>query len=346
MCFYPTLRVNKKYTNTKKNGGVIPAVTDKRALYVATGCGRCMECMKQKARDWQVRLLEEIRHSKNGVFVTLTFSNESIWELSQEIKGVDGYERDNAIAKLGVRRFLERWRKKYKKSVRHWLVTELGHQGTENIHLHGIIWTDESAKEIDRIWKYGYTWIGDEEKGGWVNEQTVNYIVKYIHKTDIQHKEYRARVLTTPGIGKAYVKRKDAKANKYKKGETNEAYITRQGFKMALPIYYRNQIYSEEEREKLWMEKLDKGERWVDGAMTKDEDAYWRMLKEARSKNKRLGYGNNERDWDRKKYENDRRNMMHNERVKMKKEQATDKMWEALNELHKPKKRPMKRKNN
>ena len=41
------------------------------------------------------------------------------------IEGV-GYEKDNNIATLSVRRFLERWRKEFKRSVRHWLITELG----------------------------------------------------------------------------------------------------------------------------------------------------------------------------------------------------------------------------
>ena len=39
---------------------------------------------------------------------------------------------------------------------------------------------------------------------------------------------------------------------KYKEnGKTKETYINSQGFKMALPMYYRNKIYTEEEREKL-----------------------------------------------------------------------------------------------
>ena len=74
-----------------------------------------------------------------------------------------GYNRDNAIAKLGVRRFLERWRKENKKSVRHWLTTELGGNGTENIHLHGIIWTDKTSEYISRIWKYGFTWLSNDK---------------------------------------------------------------------------------------------------------------------------------------------------------------------------------------
>jgi len=116
MCLYPKLIQNRKYIANKKNGGNIPAVLDNRVLYVPVGCGECMECKKQKSRDWQVRLLEDIRHNKNGIFVTLTLSNESIRELGKDII-LEGYDRDNEIAKIATRRFLERWRKKHKKSV-------------------------------------------------------------------------------------------------------------------------------------------------------------------------------------------------------------------------------------
>ena len=63
------------------------------------------------------------------------------------------------------------------------------------------------------------------------------------------------------------MKRSDWENAKYKEnGQTKETYVNSQGFKMALLIYYRNKIYSEEEREKLWLEKLDKGERWIGGS--------------------------------------------------------------------------------
>ena len=54
---------------------------------------------------------------KNGKFVTLTFSEESLVELGEDknINTLNGYNLDNGIATLAVRRFLERWRKKYKK---------------------------------------------------------------------------------------------------------------------------------------------------------------------------------------------------------------------------------------
>ena len=121
--------------------------------------------VKKKAREWQVRLLEDVKHNTNGIFVTLTFSNESIKKIVSGIRnGIKGYELDNEIATKAVRKFLERWRKNNKKSVRHWLVTELGHEGTENIHLHGIIWTDK-REEIEKNWQYGYIWLSDKNKG-------------------------------------------------------------------------------------------------------------------------------------------------------------------------------------
>lgn len=305
MCLYPKLIKNRKYTANKKNGGVIPAVTDKRVLWVPVGCGKCMECKKQKSRSWQVRLLEDIRENKNGKFVTLTFSNESIAELGKEFPTLGGYEKDNKIAKLGVRRFLERWRKKHKKSVRHWLVSELGHNGTENIHLHGIIWTDE-PNDIKEIWKYGYTW-----EGTFVNEKTVNYIIKYVNKMDMDHKEYEPIVLTSAGIGSSYMKRNDAVKNKYRGKDTREWYKNRQGYTMNMPIYWRNKIYTDEEREKLWLQKLDKQVRFVNGRkidISKHEEDYYRVLNEERIKNKELGYGDDKINWERRRYENDRRN--------------------------------------
>lgn len=323
MCLYPRLIVNKKYKPNKKNGGIVPAISDNRVLAVPVGCGNCIECKKQKAKEWQVRLTEDVRHNTNGKFITLTFSNESIAKLYQDKKltGLKGYELDNAAATLAVHLFRERWRKKYKKSIRHWLVTELGHNGTENIHLHGILWTDKT-EDIEKIWQYGYVWKGKIVEGqiiNYVNEQTVNYITKYINKVDFDHKYYKSKVLTSAGIGGGYMKREDKRLNKYIPSETNELYTNRQGFTFALPTYLRNKIYTEEEREKLWIEKLDKEERYILGRridISESDEMYYRALEEARKKNKRLGYGTSEKDWQREKYEEQRRLLLQEQRIK------------------------------
>ena len=146
--------------------------------------------------------MEETRYDNSGVFVTLTFSDESLNTLSNEIKGLTGYNLDNAICKLAVRRFLERYRKKNKTSIKHWLVTEIGGKYTERIHIHGILWMIDTWN-IEKLWSYGNVKLGYS-----MNEKVVNYIVKYLHKTDIKHKHYNSIVLTSPGIGKQFINRK------------------------------------------------------------------------------------------------------------------------------------------
>lgn len=342
--------MNGKYKPNKKNGGIIPPLKDIRVKGVPIGCGNCMECRKKKAREWQVRLLEDVKHNKNGIMVTLTFSDKSILDLSKQLKKIKisrqfvknvngkeikynkqvikypeelkGYDRDNAIATEAVRYFTEKWRKKYKKTIRHWLVTELGHNGTENIHLHGILWTDESISEIREKWGYGFIYPRNdhEEKENYVSERTVNYIVKYIHKQDTINKHYKSKILVSNGIGKGYINSKEAERNKYKaNGKTIETYKTRTGHDIAMPIYWRNHIYSEEEREKLWIEKLDTNERYVGGEkinIKHNEEEYYGLVKWYQAKSERLGYGKGKTDWNEKEYEEQRRDIMNEIREK------------------------------
>ena len=74
-----------------------------------------------------------------------------------------------------------------------------------------------------------------------------------------------------------------------------------------MPIYYRNKIYSEEEREKLWIEKLDKQKRYVNGIeidVSKNHNEYFKALEYYRKLNKELGYGDDKKNWKRIEYEN------------------------------------------
>ena len=233
--------------------------------------------------------------------MTFTFNNESIEELRKECLREDENGQLNEIATLAVRRFLERYRKKHKKSLRHWLVTERGQTSTERLHIHGFIFENVREEIIQKYWKYGFI-----NNKGTPSERAINYVVKYIYKQDIKHKEWEAKILTSSGIGRGYFKRDDYKNNTYNGNKTKEFYITRQGHKIALPIYYRNKIYTEEEREQLWINKLDKGIRWVCGEKISEEDeaGLIQLLEYHRARSKKLGYGDEIKSWDEKKYRN------------------------------------------
>ena len=80
--------------------------------------------------------------------------------------------------------------------------------------------------------------------------------------------------------GSGYFERNDWKNNIYKKGETKETYVYRNGTRAMMPRYYRDKIYTEDEKEYLWIEKLDKGITWVMGQKCKiDSKEYEEALK-------------------------------------------------------------------
>lgn len=301
MCLFPLLIKNQKYLPNKKNNGRPPIAKDFRTEYVPVGCGNCIECRKQKANAWRIRLCEEIKNNKHAYFVTLTFSNESLKKLMQETN-----EKEcNAVAGIAVRRFLERWRKKYKKSIRHWLITELGHENTERIHLHGILLHENeiTQEELNNIWQYGFA-----DTGQYCNVKTINYIVKYVTKIDHDHKGYKPQIFCSAGLGANYINDFTKDVHKYRPRNTKETYTLNNGAEVNLPIYYRNKFYNEEQREQLWLEKLDKRRIYVRGAEIKRIDTinghklYMHTLRNMQEENKNLGYGNRSEEWKEKDY--------------------------------------------
>lgn len=302
MCLFPRLIKNRRYLPNKKNGGIPPACDDHRKLYVPVGCGVCIECMKQKSSQWKIRLYEELKVNKVCYFVTLTFSPESL----QQLTTTYSLKESNAVAGKAVRLFLERWRKKHNKSLKHWLITELGHENTERIHLHGIIFANEEiTKEyLQKYWQYGNVHFGE-----YCNLKTINYIAKYITKIDKDHKGYVPQIFCSSGIGKNYTQRLIIKQiHQYNNKKTIEYYRFPNGAKAALPIYYRNTLFTDEQREELWINKLNECKRYVLGVeitntdTIEGEDRYYRTLQKAQEKNLSAGYGDNTKEWQKRDY--------------------------------------------
>lgn len=321
---------NPRYKPNKKNGGNIPEMRDARLGFVPVRCGVCMECMAAKSAEWKARLLEEIKYNKQkGNFVTLTFSNESYKEIVEAVlnknPSIEGYDLDNQVATVAVHRWRERWRKETGKSPRHWLITELGGGETEHLHLHGIVWGETAL--IGKHWGYGFATIGDGKGRNFVNEQTIGYITKYITKLDEKHKYYQPKILCSnqPGIGKGFVDTMNAKACKFKGDKTKTTYTTPQGFNMNLNVYWRNKLYTEEERELLWLQKLDEGVQYIGGEKIKAEDSENRakLLKYYQNVSKKLGYGS-PGDWEARKYEEQRRKLMQDKRLKVEEEKEEE----------------------
>lgn len=338
MCLYPKKIKNKKYISNDKNKGIIPEppiidnsgtvpVYDERVLYIEVPCGECIECRQTKAREWQIRLSEEIKQHKFNYFITLTFAPE---ELRKILKKTNLTEC-NAVAEYAVRHMLERFRKDYKKSIKHWLITELGHEGTERIHLHGILFSDnelEFSEKMDnnlrnwKYWKYGHIYIGD-----YVNQKTINYISKYITKIDNDHKNFKGQILASPGIGKTYIdKLEQLELKKLYPKHKIDYYRLENGAKVKLPTYYKNKLYNEKEREDKWREFMDAEKINILGnEHSLNTPSLPLILEKAKDTNTFHGYGNDTKEWRKKDYNITKRMLQHAEREKQK-----DKMKEAL----------------
>lgn len=297
MCLYPKLITNKRYLPNKKNGGVPPICPDKRLKQVTAACGKCFECRRQKAQQWLVRMEEEWKNNPHAIFVTLTINDEEYNKLKNECNSEDVH----TISKLAIRRFLERIRKKTGKSVKHWFINEIGHEGTKRLHMHGIMWGNETkTKElVKNHWNYGFVFIGQ-----YVGEKTIRYITKYMTKEDTENKDFHGKVFCSAGIGKGYEKSLGAQNNVFQEDKTKEVYKLRNGQKVNLPVYYRNQLYTDEQREKLFLHKIIKGDVWVNGIkinMHKNPEGYIKLLEQER-KHCEILHRDNPQEWNKEKY--------------------------------------------
>ena len=93
---------------SRKNGYKPPVCTDKRLRYINVECGECYECKRKRAREWKIRMSEEMRENPNAIFFTGTFTDERIEYLCNKY-GIDK-EDVNEIATKEVRLFMERLR--------------------------------------------------------------------------------------------------------------------------------------------------------------------------------------------------------------------------------------------
>ena len=96
-------------------------------------------------------------------------------------------------------------------------------------------------------------------------------------KVDIKHPTFKQIVLASKGIGSGYCDRLDYLWQKQNYKQINVAtYTFRNGTKMAMPKYYKNKIFTDKEREKMWTNNLNRGLLWIFGEKVKAND--WKTI--------------------------------------------------------------------
>ena len=77
MCLYPKVIRNPRYRISNNNYICDRVAKDERLEYIEIPCGFCIECRRKKAREWNIRLKEELQYCK-AQMITLTFSEENL----------------------------------------------------------------------------------------------------------------------------------------------------------------------------------------------------------------------------------------------------------------------------
>lgn len=252
MCLNPQWVVNPRYRRSAFNPEVTAAHEDwfnwdyenlgpdYMMFKVQVPCGRCRECLKRRASDWRTRLLMELRYGKKCIpgrskhlFVTLTFNNESLQKF-----GTDAVRFNRTQVARPLRLFFERYRKRYGKSLRHWLVVEKC-PTTGRVHFHGIFFNCRAQTHdiLSALWSYGYIWIG------WVSPRTCNYCLKYVTKIDENFPDYIPFVFASPGIGKDFLHSSASTALWTGPSDVCDGFLSYIeigcGYRVSLPRYYK-----------------------------------------------------------------------------------------------------------
>lgn len=218
-----------------------PVLIDKEC-YQDVPCGKCPQCKRLRISAWAFRLMNYERQASSAVFATLTYDTEHVPITQNGFMSLD--YRDAAL-------FFKRLRKRVSSHspdvrIKYYLAGEYGGV-TFRPHYHAIIFNVDNVYDIEHSWMRGMVDYGT------VTGASINYTLKYIdkpkripmHRNDDRLPE---RSLMSKGLGTDYI---NEKTIAWHKADLLGRYYLPAlgGSKIAMPRYYKEKIYTEEELE-------------------------------------------------------------------------------------------------
>lgn len=205
-------------------------------------CGKCPNCLKRRVSGWSFRLMQEYLSpfTYMASFITLTYDNNCV-PISR-----NGFM---VLSKKHLQDFFKRLRyyhEAYESKIRYYACGEYGGT-TRRPHYH-IIAYNTKPELVEKAWTFGSIHIGE------LTEASVGYTLKYITKPwkPMHSNDDRlpAFPLMSKGLGKNYLS--DEMLLWHNEDLDNRMYLNlKEGKKCAMPRYYKDKIYSLEERKRI-----------------------------------------------------------------------------------------------
>lgn len=208
--------------------------------WVTVPCGKCASCLTNRREEWSTRLLEESKDHFDCTFLTLTYKDDQL----------PYGEIYPSLCKKDIQNFLKRFRKELStrdisQKIRYYAVGEYG-QNTKRPHYHLIIFgvSPIDVNIMEKSWSKGQVLAGN------VNIASIKYVAKYhLDKgNSVKGSEPPFTLMSRkPGIGHSYVKKMEL----FHAEDISRCYVPHNQFKRKMPRYYKDKLYSKEDRERI-----------------------------------------------------------------------------------------------
>lgn len=221
--------------------------TEMDSGFTPVPCGKCPECLKRRTSGWSFRLELEGQRAVSAHFITMTYDTSTVPITSK------GYMD---LRKKDLQLFFKRLRKAHPKdhtSLKYYAVGEYG--GKSNRPHYHLILFNAQIELISPAWDLGTIHYGQ------VTGASIGYTLKYMckpsripmHKNDDRQKEFS---LMSKGLGSNYFEDEKKKPKRivqwHKNDLTDRMHLTLlDGKKIAMPRYYKDKIYTEQQRKRI-----------------------------------------------------------------------------------------------
>lgn len=246
-CFNPILVREDGVNKNGKKKLVFSGAKDQRSdSTFKLACGKCIGCLRNRAREWAIRCVHENQTGKKGCFITLTYNKENL-------------PKDGSVNVAHFQKFIKRLRKSIQpQKIRYFHCGEYGKKLLRP-HYHALIYGYDfpdkrlhsrnglkqkifRSAHLERLWPFGFSTIGE------ISQQSAEYVARYSLKKvygENGKKHYgdkRPEYVTMsrrPGLGRSWYE-------KYKSDIYPKGILFYNGYSQIPPKYY-DSLYEKED---------------------------------------------------------------------------------------------------
>lgn len=248
MCLKPRIIINRHYIKIANNNklGAVSMFGSAPDFYVKVDCGLCVECQKKRGNQWRQRLLDEYHYhldkfpDSKVIFGTLTIANEYMHLFDTPPK-----------MDKQMRLFLERYRKMFGCSFRHYITSEYGEKrGRLHFHFIGFRMLC-TIQQLRTLWPFGRVDM-QTLKGPQGLTYVSGYITKIVKGDKLTkesipffiEKDKKTKVWVSPAIGKDYCLDDVNRNSHVLHSRPVFVRLLHNNLPTALPRYYLDKLFS------------------------------------------------------------------------------------------------------